>query len=226
VEAIVPAAGAGLRMGGDVRKQFMALGGEPMFIHTLRRLASSPLIQRIILAAPEEELGPAQAAVDRAELPKPCKVVAGGATRQESVAMAFGHLDPATELVMVHDGVRPFVTKELVEQVAMAAAKVGAATAACRARDTLKKERDGRLAESISRDGVVHIHTPQCFRHAILAEALEKAEIDSATATDESSLVQRMGMDVAVVDSPYWNIKVTTAEDMTLAEALEKAMRG
>ncbi|MDH5679688.1 MAG: 2-C-methyl-D-erythritol 4-phosphate cytidylyltransferase, partial [Nitrospinota bacterium] len=77
-----------------------------------------------------------------------------------------------------------------------------------------------------SRDGVVHIHTPQCFRHAILAEALEKAEIDSATATDESSLVQRLGMDVAVVDSPYWNIKVTTAEDMTLAEALEKAMRG
>jgi len=136
VEAIVPAAGAGLRMGGDVRKQFMDLGGEPMFIHTLRRLALAPPIQRIILAAPEEELGPVREAVERAGLSKPCHVVVGGATRQESVANGFGHVDPATELVMVHDGVRPFVTTELVEQVAQAAAKVGAATAACRARDT------------------------------------------------------------------------------------------
>ncbi|MDH5509131.1 MAG: 2-C-methyl-D-erythritol 4-phosphate cytidylyltransferase [Nitrospinota bacterium] len=226
VEAIVPAAGAGLRMGGDVRKQFMDLGGEPMFLHTLRRLASAPLIQRIILAAPEEELDPVREAVERAGLPKPCKVVTGGATRQESVAKAFGHLDPASDLVMVHDGVRPFVTMELVERVAQAAAKVGAATAACRARDTLKKELHGRLVESISRDGVVHIHTPQCFRYSLLAEALERAEMEGATATDESSLVQRLGMDVAVVHSPYWNIKVTTAEDMTLAEALERSMVG
>ena len=224
IEAIVPAAGAGLRMGGGLRKQFLNLCGEPMFIHTLRRLAASPLIGRIVVAAPERQIAQTREEVDRAGLPAPCSVVAGGATRQESVANCFGHLDPSCDLVLVHDGVRPFVTMDLVGRVVEAASKTGAATAACRARDTLKKTQDRRLTESISRDTVVHIHTPQCFRYAILAQALERAEVEGAQGSDESSLVLRLGMDVEVVDSPYWNIKVTTAEDMVLAEALSMAL--
>jgi 2-C-methyl-D-erythritol 4-phosphate cytidylyltransferase len=222
ISAIVPAAGSAQRMGGSVRKQFMTLLGQPLFLYTLRRLAASPLIGEIILAAPREDIEPVMDMVTGAGFSLPIKVVAGGDTRQKSVANGFGHTDTGAELVLVHDGVRPFVTQELIQRVAHAAEKTGSAVTACRARDTLKRIRDGRLGDAIPRDDAVHIQTPQCFRYSILAQALDLAEREDILATDESSLVQRMGMDVAVVDAPFWNIKITTAEDMILADALAR----
>ena len=220
ISAIVPAAGAGERMGTAARKQFLHISGEPIFIHTLRRLAASPLIGEIILMAPASQVEQARQLVECAGISTPVKVAAGGATRQESVALGFGHIDPGVELILIHDGVRPFVTPELVAAVAETAARAGAASAVCQARDTLKRARGGQLAESIPREDAVHIQTPQCFRHAILAEALERAEKEGISATDESSLVLAIGMAVATVEAPFWNIKITTPEDMILAEAL------
>ena len=224
ISAIVPAAGAGERMGASVRKQFLLLQGQPIFLYTIRRLAASPLIGEIVLAAPRGDLEQVADMVAGAGLGLPVKIAPGGSARQESVASGMGYTDPSAELILVHDGVRPFVSAELVAKVAAAAEKTGAAVAGCRARDTLKRSRDGRLGETIPRDDAVHIQTPQCFRRAILIQALEAAEREGFSATDESSLVQRLGMDVAVVEAPFWNIKITTAEDMVLAEALAKRL--
>jgi len=224
ISAIVPAAGAGERMGASVRKQFLLLLGQPIFLYTLRRMAASPMIGEIVLVAPRGDMEQMADMVAGAALGLTVKLAPGGATRQESVANGAGHTDPRAELIMVHDGVRPFVSAQLLAQVAAAAERTGAAVAGCRARDTLKRSLDGRLGETIPRDDVIHIQTPQCFRRSVLIQALEAAEKEGSAATDESSLVQRLGMEVAVVEAPFWNIKITTAEDMVLAEALARRL--
>ncbi|MBI4829138.1 MAG: 2-C-methyl-D-erythritol 4-phosphate cytidylyltransferase, partial [Nitrospinae bacterium] len=164
VAAVVPAAGSGARMGG-VKKQFMDIAGKPMLAWTLLRLASSPLIDGIVVAVPDgdEEFARDQI-IARHGIGKIAAVVAGGATRQRSVANALAAAPDDAEYLLTHDGARPLVTPEIIAAALAAAGRTGAAIAAIPAADTLKTAREGIITGAIPREGVFQIQTPQCFK--------------------------------------------------------------
>ena len=222
IAAIVPAAGAGVRMEADRPKQFLSLGGRPLLVHALKRLAASPLVETIAVVVPEDwvsqvrtELVEAFGLGEKVEA-----VVAGGAQRQDSVAAGLEALPPEVELVVVHDGARPFVTTAMVAAVVESAKAMGAAVTAIPVTDTLKRVAEGAVLDTIPREGLVRVQTPQAFRKGVLVEALREARADGIVGTDEASLVERMGSPVRVVAGALTNIKVTTQEDWDLAEGL------
>ncbi|MBI1738333.1 MAG: 2-C-methyl-D-erythritol 4-phosphate cytidylyltransferase [Acidobacteria bacterium] len=204
IAAILPAAGLGTRMGADTPKQFLDLDGMPLVIFTLRRLASCSAIQ--------EQMG------------RPVRVVRGGGSRQESVANALAEVDPETEIVLVHDAVRPFVTREQTERVIAEARARGAAILGIPAIDTVKEVKRASLPEDVAlitatipRERIVLAQTPQAFQYSLLKEAFAKAAEDGSTGSDEASLVERLGHSVHVVLGSERNIKITRPADMELA---------
>jgi 2-C-methyl-D-erythritol 4-phosphate cytidylyltransferase len=231
VVVIIPAAGLGTRMapmggskGKTPSKQFSELGGTPILIHTLRKFAASERVGEIVVALRKDEIAGFQERLqsDR-ELAKKVRLVEGGEHRQQSVANALAALSAAPDdVVLVHDAVRPFVTPEILEEVIRGAEKFGAAIAGIPAVDTVKKvERtaDGALiTATIPREHVVMAQTPQGFRYHVLKKAFDDATADGFMGTDEASLVERSGHEVAVVMGSPRNIKITTPGDMELAE--------
>jgi 2-C-methyl-D-erythritol 4-phosphate cytidylyltransferase len=224
ITAILPAAGMGTRMGGETPKQFLELDGAPILLHTLRRLASCEAITEIILAARADEIERLQERCRQEKFRQAVRVVKGGATRQESVAAALGHVADDVELVAVHDAVRPFVTPEHVSRVIEEARKCGAAILGIPAMDTVKEVKRGSLPEdtalitaTIPRERVVLAQTPQVFQIKLLKEAFARAAADGVNASDEAGLVERLGHDVHVVHGTERNIKITKPADMELA---------
>ena len=220
--ALVPAAGRGLRMGGHVPKQFLSLGGHPILIQSLRMLQTSPVIQEIILAVPEAEL---QYCLDRilapGEFGKVTKVVPGGAQRQDSVRHALAEVGEETDIVLVHDAVRPFLTLDMIRNVVQAAAEHGAAIVALPMRDTVKYVRaDGVIEKTVDRRPLWLAQTPQAFRRTWLEEGHRKALQNGIQATDDSDLVEQIGKPVVVVEGSGENIKVTRPEDLVIGEAI------
>jgi 2-C-methyl-D-erythritol 4-phosphate cytidylyltransferase len=224
IAAILPAAGMGTRMGGETPKQFLELDGSPILLHTLRRLASCELITEIILAMRADEVDRLSDRCRQENLPQPVRVIKGGATRQESVAAALEHVSDDTELVAVHDAVRPFVTREQIARVIEEARKCGAAILGIPAMDTVKEVKRGSLPEDVAlitgtipRARVVLAQTPQVFRTKLLKEAFARAVADQVNASDEAGLVERLGLQVHVVHGTERNIKITKPADMELA---------
>jgi 2-C-methyl-D-erythritol 4-phosphate cytidylyltransferase len=224
ITAILPAAGLGTRMGVETPKQFLELGGEPLVIFTLRRLAACAAITDFILATRADELSFLEDRVSKARIGRPARVVHGGETRQQSVANALAQVAPETEIVMVHDAVRPFVTVEQLDRLIAEARERGAVILGIPAIDTVKEVKRERLPEDVARitgtiprERIVLAQTPQAFRYAILREAFARAEADGVTASDEASLVERMGQDVYVVLGSERNLKITRPADMDLA---------
>jgi len=217
VLAIIPAAGVGVRMGGGTPKQFLSLEGVPIFVHTLRKFDSSDAINEIILALRAEDMERAQVDVDREHFTKPVRLVAGGATRQETVARALGETPPATEIVVVHDAVRPFVEFAMIQRVVEAARKDGAAILGIPSVDTVKQVERQIILGTIPRERIVLAQTPQAFRYAILKEAFDRASADGFNGTDESSLAERLGHNVTVLMGSDRNIKITKPSDLPLA---------
>ena len=220
--ALVPAAGRGLRMGGHVPKQFLSLGGHPILIQSLRMLQTSPIIQEIILAVPEAEL---QYCLDHilspGEFGKVTKVVPGGAQRQDSVRHALAEVGEETDIVLVHDAVRPFLTLDMIRNVVQAAAEHGAAIVALPMRDTVKYVRaDGVIEKTVDRRPLWLAQTPQAFRRTWLEEGHRKALQNGTQATDDSDLVEQIGKPVVVVEGSGENIKVTRPEDLVIGEAI------
>jgi len=207
-------------------KQFTELGGTPILIHTLRKFAASPSVSEICVALRKNEISGFQARLDKEAkdiLQKKVQFVEGGEHRQHSVANAMTALSAAADdIVLVHDAVRPFVTQEIIEEVIRAAQKYGAAIAGLPAVDTVKQvERtaDGALVTAtLPRERVVMAQTPQGFRFDVLKKAFDEATSDGFLGTDEASLVERSGHEVAVVMGSARNIKITTPADMDLAE--------
>ncbi len=225
IAAIVPAAGAGVRMEAAQPKQFLPLGGRPLLVHTLERLSASPLLETVVVVVPADWVAKVRAElVEPYGLAKVGAIVAGGGERQDSVAAGLESLPSEAELVVVHDGVRPFVTQAMVAAVVEAARSVGAAAAAIPVADTVKRVADGAVVETISRDGLFRLQTPQAFRREVLAEAIGRARSDGVVATDDSTLVERLGLPVRVVAGAEFNLKVTTAEDWSLAEEILKSL--
>ncbi|MFZ0212684.1 MAG: 2-C-methyl-D-erythritol 4-phosphate cytidylyltransferase [Candidatus Acidiferrales bacterium] len=224
IAAILPAAGLGTRMGAEVPKQFLELDGVPLLLYTIRRLAECDAITEFLIATRPEEVEAVEQRLAKENLGRPVHVVKGGETRQESVGNALARISPDTELVLVHDAVRPFVTREQVERVIAETRARGAAILGVPAIDTVKEVRRSALPEDIAlisatipREKIVLAQTPQGFQVTILKEAFVRAEQDGYTASDEAALVERLGRDVYVVLGSERNIKITRPADMELA---------
>jgi 2-C-methyl-D-erythritol 4-phosphate cytidylyltransferase len=223
--AIIVAAGRGTRAGGGEPKQFRALAGIPLIIHTLRRFEACAAVDEIVLVAPVAETT-LHVATDGVELKKLARVVEGGATRTQSVWHGLESLNTEeVEIVAVHDGARPFVTPAEIERTMRAAAEWGAAVLCAPVADTIKMCEGGRIAHTPPRESLRRALTPQCFRYELLRRAYERARLEGIEATDDSALVEMLGAHVAVIEGDTRNIKITRPEDFALAEILLKEVR-
>jgi 2-C-methyl-D-erythritol 4-phosphate cytidylyltransferase len=232
VIVIIPAAGLGTRMAppssgkGKKSKQFTELAGTPILIHTLRKFAALPTVSEIWIALRPTEISEFRSRLESDSkdiLQKNVHLVEGGEHRQQSVASALREISAGSDdIVLVHDAVRPFVTPEIIVEVIAAAQKYGAAIAGMPAVDTVKQvERTSEgavITATVPRERVVMAQTPQGFRYEVLKKAFDEAAADEFMGTDEASLVERSGKEVAVVMGSPRNIKITTPADMELAE--------
>ena len=219
VGAIIAAAGFGRRMKTDRPKQLLVLNGTPIIVHTIRKFDACSAIDYVIVTAPRESSGEVKDLVKSAGFKKSVSVIEGGERRQDSVAIGLQHLQPGTEIVAVHDGVRPFVSVEEIENVVRQAERSGAAILGVPIVDTVKQAEREFVESTLTREHLVLAQTPQAFRVEILKEAFESAAKDEYYGTDESSLVERLGHPVAIVRGSERNIKITRPGDLTLARA-------
>lgn len=221
--AVVPAAGMGKRMGASINKQYLQLGGKPIVARTLEVFQQSPSIAGIILVIPQDEIPYCQhEVVDRYQLSKVLKIVAGGAERQYSVLNGLRELQRHADdrdVVLVHDGVRPFITEALLQQSIELATTGAGALVAVPAKDTIKVVQDGVVVGTPDRSTLWQAQTPQSFQFGQIFKAYLQAEADAFLGTDDCSLLERSGMTVRIVQGSYQNIKITTPEDLVLAEA-------
>ena len=221
--AIIAAAGAGTRMASDRPKQFLLLAGTPVIFHTLKVFEQCDSINEVIVVLPAEESAGFLSMAGRMGLRKVARVVPGGATRAESVKRGLMSIRSATaEIVAVHDGVRPFVTVEEINDTIAAAQTDGAAILVAPVTDTIKVVDDESIVRTLDRRGLRRALTPQCFRYELLREAYQHVDINDPSLTDESALVEQLGHRVSVVEGSARNIKITTAEDLLVAEAFLK----
>jgi 2-C-methyl-D-erythritol 4-phosphate cytidylyltransferase len=218
IGVVVPAGGTGTRIGRRVPKQFLRLGNTPILLVTLRHFVRHPEVAGVVVPAPPAYLDRTRRLVARAAT-RVCevRVVPGGATRQESVWRGLAALPEGLDLVLVHDAVRPFITRALIDAVARVAADGGAAVCAMPIAETVKRVRDGVVEATLDRRVLWSVQTPQGFRAALLREAHDKARRDGAEATDDAMLVERLGHAVRVVPGLPGNIKITTPADLRVA---------
>ena len=216
--ALVPAGGTGTRMGGTVPKQFLELNGKPILYYTLKTLQDCGIISELILVVPEKEYD--NACTDWLGKPEiVTKVVVGGEKRQDSVYNGFCELSPQTEIVLVHDGVRPFLSHQMIQESVDAAREYGAAITAIPVNDTIKRvDNSGLVSQTVDREGLWRVQTPQVFRYELLQEAFKKANSEKFYGTDEGTLIEHLGKPVKVVEGSEQNIKITRPEDLRLSE--------
>ncbi len=217
VGAIIAAAGVGRRMKADRPKQLLVLDGTSILIYTLRKFERCRLVDHIVVPVPHESADEIRDLVAQAGFRKPVTVVEGGERRQDSVWLGMQHLQPDTTLVAVHDAVRPFVGHAEIEAVVNEAEHRGAAILAIPIVDTVKQVERDLVELTVTREHLVLAQTPQVFRTEILREAFQRAQKDEYYGTDESSLVERIGLPVAIVRGSERNIKITRPSDLTLA---------
>lgn len=220
VTALIPAAGRGTRIGGARPKQFLPLAGVPMLARTLAAFQSSDDIDAIVVVVPAgEETSCRDDIVVRYGVSKATRIVAGGASRQASVAAGVRALGADASFVVIHDAARPFVTTGLIRRVLAAAELSGAAIAALPVVDTLKRRLpDGRGLATVEREGLWAAQTPQVFRRDLIVEAYARAAADGFLGTDDASLVERLGYPVTLVEGDPSNLKITRAGDLRVAE--------
>lgn len=230
VAAILAAGGRGQRLGGARPKQLLSVGGRSLLERSVAAFAAHPLVAEVVVALPAELVADPPPYLGSAG--KPLQVVAGGARRQDSVANAFRAVNAGADVVVVHDAARPFVSGDLIARTIAAAAESGAALAALPSRDTVKRgelvlrqAQDNRwvVASTLPRETIFLAQTPQAFRREVLAAALALAAREGTEATDEAALAERAGHAVRIVEGEASNIKITTADDLVLAEAIASA---
>jgi 2-C-methyl-D-erythritol 4-phosphate cytidylyltransferase len=217
VAVVVPAGGVGRRLGGRTPKQFLRLGRTTILAAAVGHFARHPWVADVVVAAPAEYVQRTERTLRRIRARAPIRVVTGGAERQESVWLALQSVPDGAAIIVVHDAVRPFVTRALIERVVVAARAGGGAICALPIAETVKRVRDGVVESTVDRSALWAVQTPQAFRAALLREAHEKARRDGFLGTDESMLVERLGHPVAVVPGLVENVKITTADDLRRA---------
>lgn len=222
--AIIPAAGSGKRLGGEIPKQFIEIAGAPIIEHTIRRFIECHDIGAVAVSLPADKVEEFNRNKAGQNFSKPVLYVCGGAERSDSILnalQAIAHLNP--EIIAVHDAVRPFVTPAQISAVITKAKEIGAAILALPATDTIKEVEGGLIQRTIDRRRIWRAQTPQAFHYELLVRANQEARasgLSSALTTDDSLLVERLGAQVAVVEGSPNNIKITTPEDLILAEKL------
>ena len=208
-------------MGGERAKQFLELAGIPIIIHTLRAFERCEIIQEVIVVLAAQEAADFLSLAGRFSLAKLAKVVPGGATRAESVLQGLRAVRPATaEIVAIHDGVRPFVTPDEITRTVNAAQLHEAAVLVAPVTDTIKEVESGLVVRTLERSQLRRALTPQCFRYSLLRRAYEQADVMNPKLTDDSALVEAMGIGAVIVEGSPRNIKITTPEDLAIGEVL------
>lgn len=228
VTVLIPAAGMGTRMGGAVNKQYLSLADRPILAHTLALFDHHPKIDRIYVISPREEIDYCRAEiVDRFGFSKVWNVVPGGSERQESVRNGLRACAAAdTDIILIHDGVRPFFPVDRLEELLDTAARVGGCVLGVPVKDTIKAVADGLVESTPERRRLWQAQTPQAFPFAVISDAHERAHRDGYRGTDDASLVERLGQPVAMIEGSYRNIKITTPEDLVLARAFLATSEG
>ena len=218
VFAIIPAAGSGTRIGGEIKKQFLPLKGKPIIAYTLQQFEHCPDVDEVALAVPESAIVEMESIIERYRLHKVNKVVMGGAKRQDSVRNALNRLAlKDSDIILVHDGVRPFIETKRISHLIKMCKEYDAAVLAVQPKDTVRRSTGGGFFnQTLDRTALWLIQTPQAFRSKILVKAYEKAKKDKFYSTDEAALVERLGIKVRIVEGSYDNIKITTPEDVEL----------
>jgi 2-C-methyl-D-erythritol 4-phosphate cytidylyltransferase len=223
---IIPAAGAGERMGAAVSKQFLLLLGKPIIIHTLERFQMCGAVNEIIIAVQPSNRQQVESLIGEFHLSKATKIVEGGKRRQDSVSNALSHLNPQAEVVIVHDAVRPFIRQKAILDSIDKAISCSAAVVAVRVKDTIKVGTDeGRFERTLDRSVLWLAQTPQTFTRQVLIDAYEKASRERIDATDDASLVEILNIRPAIVEGSFENIKITTPDDLDFANVVAHRFR-
>lgn len=216
---IIPAAGMGKRMNAGKNKQLIELQSIPVIIHTLNIFENESLCDGIILVINPDEKDVFNQLIKAYHITKIVAIVGGGKERQESVYNGLKSLNN-TELVLIHDGARPFIRTVHIHKLVKAATEMGAATMAVPMKDTIKRVKDFQVIETIDRFSLWAIQTPQAFHVSLIIKAHEQAIKDGFLGTDDASLVERQGKSVAIIKGDYQNIKLTTPDDLIFANAI------
>ncbi len=215
--AVIVAAGRGTRMGTKESKQYLPINGKPILVYTLEAFEKAVDVSTVVLVVSQEDIVHCQSYIEKYGLTKISAIVAGGTSRQGSVFAGLQHLN--TDWVIVHDGVRPFVTTACMIECWTAAELYGAAVVAVRVKDTIKiSDEAGMVSSTPDRNSLWAIQTPQAFRRSDLMKAHRKADQDGFEGTDDASLMERSGIPVRIVEGDYGNIKITTPDDLQWAE--------
>ncbi|MFD6438345.1 2-C-methyl-D-erythritol 4-phosphate cytidylyltransferase [Peribacillus sp. NPDC060186] len=217
-EVVIPAAGQGKRMKAGKNKLFIELSGTPIIVYTLRVFEEDPNCRGIILSINPAEEDYFIQMITTYELKKVKKLVTGGKERQQSVYNGLKHV--GEEIILVHDGARPFIDQVQISELTSAASLHGGAVIAVPVKDTIKKAADKKVLETVERSSLWAVQTPQAFRVSILKRAHEQAESESFLGTDDASLLERINEQVVIIEGNYDNIKITTQEDLYFAEAI------
>ena len=222
VVAIIVAAGSGKRMGRSTKKQFLSIGSKPILAYTLDVFDSINRVDRIILVIPRGWKRYCQKEIiEKHRYRKEIEIISGGARRQDSVACGLALVSSDYEIVIIHDGVRPFVTRRMVVESIAKARKFGACVVAVPVSDTVKMVNSrGVIERTLPRECLWRVQTPQTFRFSLIKKAYAKALKDKFYGTDDAQLVERMNKPVKVISGDYRNIKITTGEDLILAKTL------
>ncbi len=224
VAALIPAAGRGRRMGAEKPKAFLSLGGVPILAHTLKRFEECRLVDEVLPLVPSGEgVFWAEEIVRRFGFKKMPRILPGGEERQDSVFVGLKAVQGRADWVIIHDGARPFVPPELIERALSELSRSQAVVAALPAYETLKEVSPGKeVLRTVDRSPLWMIQTPQAFAFPVIFRAHEKARQDCFVGTDDSSLVERLGIPVRIIQGSKFNFKITTSEDLAIAEAFLK----
>ncbi|MCX5726915.1 MAG: 2-C-methyl-D-erythritol 4-phosphate cytidylyltransferase [Candidatus Saganbacteria bacterium] len=225
--AIIVAGGSGKRIEGNLPKQFLMLSGKPILAHTIEKFERCDLVDEIILVVPESYLDYcSQSIVDKYGFGKIRRITCGGEERQDSVYQGLKAFSDSTSIVAIHDGVRPLVTPEIVAGSIKLCQQKKAVIVAVPAKDTIKRVECGLVTATLDRRELWLVQTPQVFEYKLIMEAHKKAREENFIGTDDSVLVERLGCEVSVLEGNYNNIKITTTEDLLVAEKLLKTEAG
>ncbi len=222
VSAVITAAGSGTRFDKTTQKQFEYLGAKPLFLYSVETLSQCEYIKEIVITVPRDSTESTHTIIRNEELSKVSGVVVGGETRQDSVAKGIKSLRETPDIVLVHDGVRPFVSTEMINSVIEQAVKHDGAITAIAASDTIKQTppENSRIEHTVEREGLWYAQTPQAFKYDVIREAFARAADDGFVGTDEAQLAERIGADIEIIEGSPFNIKITTKDDMEMARLI------
>ena len=223
--AVLPAAGSSSRMKAAGNKLFLELSGIPVIALTLKALEASPFIDEIIIPTRPDMIDDVRSICNAYSITKVSAIIEGGETRTESVLNGVLHAKGKFDLIAIHDAARPFVSQEIIEKTVLAASRYSAAAPGVPVKDTIKEAKGGIIARTVPRETLFAIQTPQIFDSDLITSALLKAQADNIPITDDCSAAEAIGVRIMMTNGDYFNIKITTPEDLVFGEAIFDSLK-